>query len=108
VTVPLYAVLVTALYYLGFWAKITESIWSRYPAKLATFMGCAACSGFWYGALLTLIVGRITGWGYLGLPWHHPLAPLLAGLVALVTTPPLAALHLHALDAISHRGAPQD
>jgi hypothetical protein len=50
-----YALLTSALFYLGSRAVIMSWLWGRYPPRLARFMDCAACSGFWYG----LIVGGI-------------------------------------------------
>jgi hypothetical protein len=51
----IYALLTPALFYLGSRAVITSWLWSRYPPKLARFMDCSACTGFWYGALVAAV-----------------------------------------------------
>jgi hypothetical protein len=45
----LYPLLTCTLWYLGTRAVITSWLWSRYPPRLARFMDCSACAGFWYG-----------------------------------------------------------
>jgi hypothetical protein len=87
------------LFYLGSRAQITRALWSLYPPRLASFMDCAACSGFWYGFAIT--VAFVLGGYHL---IHAPdrvsetlVSGVLCGLTAIVTTPLLAALHQHAL-----------
>ena len=84
----LYALVSTALYYIIGRAGITRPIWSRYPKWLDKLVSCAACSGFWIG----LGVGAAGAWAgrpYFDIPGRSPLAVLVAGLVAMVTTPVL-------------------
>lgn len=85
-----YALVSTALYFLGSWALVTSWLWSRYPERVRRFMDCAACSGFWFGVACAAIGGAV---GYRG-PFEGPLAGpgwmVLSGLVTMVTTPILA------------------
>lgn len=85
-TAVLYAFTTTALYYLGAWARITEAFWSRYPARLARFMECAACVGTWWGLVLGLL-GAWQGWAFLELPGRSPWAVVSVALCTMVTTP---------------------
>lgn len=88
----MFIALSTAFYYLGSRAIITQWLWSRYPSKLATFMDCPACSGFWYGVILAIVFG----WGYdqapLELDPHAFTTPILVGLSSLFWTPIGAAI----------------
>jgi len=87
-TLFIYSLLTSAAFYLGSRAKITAFVWSRYPRKLASFMDCAACTGFWYGlvfgALLSayLPIGSIPGGVYV----------IVVALCSIVTTPIVAGL----------------
>lgn len=84
----------TALYYLGSRARITSWLWSRYPTWLAGFMDCAACSGFWYGFALALVLDvRLEE--IRALP--SILGAMVIGLCSIVWTPLLASLHDFAL-----------
>lgn len=76
-TLLLYAAVGTALWYLGSRALITQAIWMRYPQRLATFMDCPACTGFWWGLILAL-AGR-----YTELVPDAGLHPILAGLASI-------------------------
>lgn len=87
-TYALILILPVAFYYLGSRAVITRWLWSRYPARFARFMDCAACSGFWYGAAVA---------AGLKIPWENL---FIAGLVTLVTTPIGAAIMQHALELL--------
>ena len=92
--------LTTAAYYLGSRAMITRPIWSLYPPRLAAFMDCPSCSGFWYG----LIVGAI-GCGGLGLPFLgldtlQLYTPLAVALCSMVWTPVLAAIQHTAFERL--------
>lgn len=86
-----YALLTSATFYLGSRAVITQWLWSRYPPRLARFMDCAACAGFWYG----VIVGALGTWafepagsGLLGIrEWY---SPVIIGLCSIVWTPIVA------------------
>jgi len=88
-----------AFFYLGSRAMITSWLWNRYPPALARFMDCAACSGFWYGFCLAL-AGRFYGFA---LPMLNPqdwMTPILTGLLTLLTTPWLAAIHQTSLESL--------
>lgn len=88
----LYVTLSTALYYLVSRAKVTEFAWSRYPSWLEYWTTCAACSGFWYGIGIAVLLGRTQELWLFGL---DPLAwytPLVAGATTMVWTPILARL----------------
>lgn len=80
-----YVFMCSALFYLGSRAVITRWLWSRYPPKLASFMDCAACTGFWYGLILALTIGRWEHISYLG--HYDGWTPLLIALSAIVWTP---------------------
>jgi hypothetical protein len=80
----IYALLTPSLFYLGSRAVITSWLWSRYPPKLAKFMDCSACSGFWYGVLVSAVL-RLPVPVYSGL--RSEFIPLLVGLCAIVWTP---------------------
>ncbi len=82
-----HALVAAALFYLGSRALITQWLWSRYPQRIATFMDCAACSGFWYGFLPAL--GRHV---HNGVDFEGAITAIVIGLCTLVTTPMLAAL----------------
>jgi len=88
-TLLLFALLCGALYYLGTRALLTSWLWSRYPPTFARFMDCSACTGFWYGVLLTLGAGWIDH----PLPFDLPfdgLSMVVIGLCMLVVTPLIA------------------
>lgn len=90
------ALLPTALWYLGSSAVITHWLWSRYPKWLDKLMYCAACSGFWFGVVISAGFSAVREHPY---PWYT--APLW-GLVVLVTNPLVSALHKMALDRLGH------
>jgi hypothetical protein len=87
----LLSILPTAAWYLTSSATITKWLWSRYPAWLDELLHCAACSGFWWGNLVSLGFTWANQHPY---PWYT--APIW-GLVVLVTNPMVAALHTRAL-----------
>jgi len=87
VTFGLYMGLSTALYYLGARAKVTRPLRRLYPDALADLMYCPACSTFWYGGILALVLGRPLGLPFLGLDGGAWYTPLAAGLVAMVIAP---------------------
>lgn len=97
-TVVLFALVSAALYYLASRALITKWLWSRYPRWLAVFLDCSACTGTWFGVLLSIIVGWPLKLTYLGLNLTEPYVWPLVGLCSLVTTPIAAALMQLALD----------
>jgi uncharacterized membrane protein len=88
------AIVGAATFYLGHRALITRWLWSRYPAWLDRFMGCAACLGTWVGLACGggfVADGRdllgIAGWPVV----------LFSGAVGLVLTPVASAILLYAL-----------
>ncbi len=91
-----------ALFYLGSRAVITSWMWSRYSPRLAAFMDCAACTGFWYGAATA---GATAGAGaampisglFQDSAGGHLAAVFVTGLCAMVWTPIAAAVHQHSL-----------
>ena len=87
--VLLYPLLTAALYYLGSRAKVTQWLWSRYPAGFASFMDCAACTGFWYGMGVEIALREFVA--------YVEFSPIVVGLCALVWTPMIAALMQHSL-----------
>jgi hypothetical protein len=82
----------TALFYLGSRAKITSWLWSQYPPGLARFMDCSACTGFWWGLLLSAQLDLTVSLTSLPMPFGlvGPFAPFMVGLVSLVLTPIVA------------------
>jgi hypothetical protein len=92
----LYPLLTAAAFYLGSRAVITTWLWSRYPARLAAFMDCAACSGFWYGAGAALVFQQ----PFLGLDGHAWTTPIVVGLCSIIWTPVVAAMQQRALDEL--------
>lgn len=95
----IYALISTALFYLGSRALITRSLWEMYPLWLTKLMDCPACVGFWWGMILHLAARRLdldVG----PLPIEHPASPVLVGLCMLVLTPIVAGLMQHGLDLV--------
>lgn len=91
----LYALFSTSMFYLGSRALITEALWTLYPPRFARLMDCAACTGFWWGLIAHVAIGRTFGVDVGPLPADHVATPLVAGLAMLVLTPILAAcMHL--------------
>lgn len=97
----LYPLLCAAFYYLGSRALITKWLWTRYPTALDRFMLCAACTGFWYGVVVAGVGGHFLELDFAGLPGDQWYTPVIVGLCASVWTPPLAFLHIGALDALA-------
>ncbi len=96
----LYSLVSVALSYLAARAKITRWLWSRYPAPFESFTLCTACIGTWAGAACGAF-GWWRGIPFLGLPPDHWTTVVAAALACMVSTPPLAYLHLLALEALS-------
>lgn len=96
----LYVLLSSALFYLGSRALITRSLWSRYPAGFASFMDCSACTGFWYGFLAALTLGRYQNLSVFELSGGAWLTPPIVGLCTLVLTPIVAGLMQRGLDSL--------
>ena len=90
-----------ALFYLGSRAVITQGIWSRYPPRLAAFMDCASCSGFWFGVCVSAVSLVRAYWGS-ALTLDNVLGCVTQvvgyGLISLTTTPLVAALHQKAME----------
>lgn len=98
-TLALIVLLSTALFYLGSRAKITSWLWSSYPPGLARFMDCSACTGYWWGTLLTVAIEYGTT---LELPFglSPAMAPIPIGLVSLVLTPIVAGWMQRGLESV--------
>ena len=102
-TILLFVLVSTACFYLGSRAVITRFLWSRYPGWLASFMDCAACSGFWYGLVFANIYGH-----WYPLPFDLPYKwSFLVGLCSLVWTPIGAAVMQRSLDIVGSAVAPE-
>jgi hypothetical protein len=99
-TLLIYTLLSAALFFLGSRALITQPLWSRYPAPVAKLMDCAACTGFWWGLVTHLIIGRSFRLDVGPLPAMHPATPLLVGLCLIALTPITAALMQWGLDYV--------
>ncbi|KKN61339.1 hypothetical protein LCGC14_0522710 [marine sediment metagenome] len=93
-TVVLYITISTALYYLLARAKITQWLWSRFPAWLEYWTLCAACSGTFYCAGAAVVLGRHYDLPLLGFAGDHPLAIVVAGALGMVFTPIVAYLQV--------------
>jgi hypothetical protein len=96
-TIVLYSLLTTALYYLFARAMITKPLWSRYPPWLDYYTMCAACSGFAYGVVVALAIGWTQDIPFLGLPGRFWVTPVVVGLGSIVWTPILGDFHVRAL-----------
>lgn len=104
-------VLSASIYYLGYWAKITEFIWSRYSKPVADFMHCPACQGTWTTGILAtacwyvgmpfLIFPAYTGTpAELAIPGLRWCTPFVAALWGMYWVPRLANKHLEAMSSI--------
>lgn len=105
-TLVIFALLSSALWYLGSRALITRRLWSMYSPRFARFMDCSACSGFWYGYLMTLvasfqdallnplqpsrILDSVPTWA----------APIIVGLSMIVLVPIVAGFMQRGLDTL--------
>lgn len=96
-TLALYALLTTATYYLLARAMVTRALWSKYPPWLDYYTSCAACSGFLYGLIVSVTVGRALDLPLLGLDPDAWFTPLAAGLGSMVWTPVVADAQIQAL-----------
>jgi hypothetical protein len=99
VILAIYALISTALFYLGSRALITRALWEAYPPWLTKLMDCPACVGFWWGMIMHLVSRRLdldVG----PLPIEHPASPVLVGLCMLVLTPIVAGFMQHGLDLV--------
>lgn len=96
--------LTTAAYYLLARAEITRFLWSRYSPRVDRFMACAACTGFWYGLVVSCL-GWAWQWEMLGLPARSYLTPPIVGLCSMIWTPVVSWIHL---EAHTRLGGPED
>jgi len=96
----IFHLIIAALYYLGSRAVITSWLWSRYPSSVAHFMDCSACSGFWYGLAVALVIGRGLQLSYLGLDPFAWSTPLLVGACSIAMNPIAAGLMQRGLDQL--------
>lgn len=96
-------ILAASLWYLGAFAEITRPIWRRYPMWLDRFLSCPSCAGAWYAAEVAFVFDYFLNRPFAGLPgaagW------IVAGLVAVSTTPVLGALLVSGLARIGSPGA---
>ena len=92
----IYPLLTAALYYLAARAQITSWLWSRYEKypRFDGFMSCAACSGFWYGAIVSTL-GYLLDWTFIGAHawWTIP----VVATCSIVWTPIISAMQEKAL-----------
>lgn len=96
-TLLLYALLTTAMFYLFSRAMISKPLWSRYPSWLDYYTSCSACSGFLYGVVVASAIGWTQNLPFLGLDGRFWATPIVVGLCAIVWTPLLGDLHVRAL-----------
>jgi len=99
-SIVLYPLLSTALFYLGSRAMITQWLWSRYPPRLARFADCSACTGFWWGLILALVLGRHEHLNLLELDAEDFWTPIVAGLCSMVWTPIVAGVMQRGFDSV--------
>lgn len=98
-----YPLLTAALFHLGARAVITQPIWSRFPDWLYSIIQCSACAGTWYG-FICAACGRASGVPFLGTTaWW---AIVIVGLMSMVWTPIIAALHEFSMRALGHQRVP--
>jgi hypothetical protein len=100
----LYALLTPAMFYLASQAVITKPLWSHYPAWLDSYFSCASCSGFAFGLLIALTLGRFAYLDFLQLDSRAWYTPIVVGLGAIVWTPIVANFQISALYQLA--GAP--
>lgn len=105
-TAILYGTLCAGLYYLLARARITEWLWSRYPAWLDYWLSCSACSGTWYG-LGCGALGAYYDLPLFGLDPDHWLTIVAAGAVGMVWTPILAFAHTYAWSSLMPGDEPE-
>lgn len=108
-TLVLFSILSASLFYLGSRATITGWLWSRYPPGFARFADCPACTGFWNGALLSLIFGDLFDPVFTrGIvePYSIALEAVLVGLCMIVLTPIVAGIMQYALGVVGHAVEP--
>jgi len=101
-TAVLYATLTATVYSLFTQALIMSWLWSRYPPRLAYFMSCPSCSGFWYGVGCGAL-GYWQGWPFLNLPGQYWLTPILVGFCAYWWTPVMARIYNDAYEGLTER-----
>lgn len=89
----LLALLSGALHWFIARSTITQFFWSQTSGWLDKLLRCAACSCFWIGLCLALVVQPAVQW------WSPPGEVLATGLLTMITGPWAEALLLAALDA---------
>ena len=104
----LYALIAAALFYLGSRAVITAPIWRLYPPGLARFMDCPACTGFWWGCLGQLYLGRAYKIDIGPLAWWSLETMIVAGLCTLVLTPIVTGLMQRGFETTGSAIEPSD
>lgn len=100
----IYPILTASLWYLASRAKITEPIWSSYgTGSFAYMMDCAACAGFWWGAVVHNI-GLVCGLPVFGVTdgWTQVMLTPVIMLMSTWWTPVLAAVHDKAMMQLGH------
>ncbi len=100
VSLLIYPLLTATLYYLGSRAVITSFLWSKYPHKIAAFMDCSRCAGFWWGILVAIVGGYVYTWDFAGLDGKDWKTILLVGAVSITTTPIIEALAEHSTNSL--------
>lgn len=106
-TLALYSFVTAAVHYFLGYALLTDSIRARLPEGVLAWLYCPFCSGFWYGALLAVTVGRHQDLALLGLPGRLWYTPIVAGLITMITTPVVRGVAFTQLVASQGAIAPQ-
>lgn len=87
-----YPLLTAALFYLGSRALVTSWLWSRYPRRLAQFMDCPYCTGFWYGLLVAIVGGYSFDLPFGSLVGNEAGTVIVVGVCSIMWTPIVASL----------------
>ncbi len=101
-TLILYSLLCAAMFFLGSRATVTRWLWKRYPPRLAHFLDCSACTGFWLGIGLSLTLGRHASLNVFELDAFAWYTPIVVGLCMIVLTPITAGLMQAGLDRLGY------
>lgn len=99
-SILIYSLLSSSLYYLGSRALITQPVWSMYPPRFAAFMDCAACTGFWWGVILSWTLGQIYGVRMFELGLDPVTNTIVTGLAMITLNPIAAGLMQRGLDTL--------
>lgn len=101
----LLGVLSATIHWLIARAEISRPLWSRAPAFLDKLLRCPSCSGFWIsGGLVFAGIRPLSPFVPIPL-WLHA---LVGGLLGIVLTPVVQALHLWALERTTVAEEPID